>query len=87
MSPKGNKKLSSPASPATGSGPDGRIEIDDIKAKLGEIRGEVDAGTDRSRPLATYAAVGAVVVLVVVTFALGRRKGRRKSTWVEIRRL
>lgn len=75
------------SAPATGSGPDGRIEIGDIKAKLGEIRGEVDAGTDRAKPLATYAAVGGVVLLVVVTFALGRRRGRRRSTWVEIRRL
>jgi hypothetical protein len=87
MSSKDKKKSSAPPAPATGSGPDGRIEIDDIKAKLGEIRGEVDSGTDRARPLATYVAVGAVVALVAVTFVLGRRKGRRKSTWVEIRRL
>jgi hypothetical protein len=87
MSPKDKKKTSAPPAPATGSGPEGRIEIDDIKAKLGEIRGEVDEGKDRARPLATYAAVGAVVVVVAVTFVLGRRRGRRKSTWVEIRRL
>jgi hypothetical protein len=70
-----------------GSGPGGRVEIGDIKAKLGEIRGEVDETTESVRPIATYVAVAAVVVVVGVAFLLGRKRGRRKSTWVEIRRV
>lgn len=70
-----------------GSGPDGRVEIGDIRAKLGELAGEVDDTTSRAKPILTYVAVGAAVALVVVAFTLGRRKGRRKSTWVEVRRL
>jgi hypothetical protein len=73
--------------PATGSGPGGRVEISDIRAKLGEIRGEVDETTERAKPIALYGAVGATVVVIVIAFWLGRRRGRRKSTWVEIRRL
>jgi NaMN:DMB phosphoribosyltransferase len=71
----------------TGSGPDGQVEIGDIRAKLVEIRGEVDETTDRAKPIAIYAAVGGAVLLVVLAFVLGRRRGKRKATWVEIRRL
>lgn len=69
-----------------GSGPGGRIELSDIKEKLDEITGEVDEATRNARPMLTYAAVGAAVVVVSLAFLLGRRAGRRKSTWVEIRR-
>jgi hypothetical protein len=73
--------------PVRGSGPGGRVEIGDIRAKLTEIRGEVDETTDSVRPYATYAAVAGAVLVITVAFVLGRRRGRRKSTWVEIRRL
>jgi hypothetical protein len=78
-------KVSVPS--AQGSGPGGRVELTDIRTKLGEIRGEVDQTTEKVKPVATYAAVGGVVVVVILAFVLGRRRGRRKSTWVEIRRL
>ena len=71
----------------TGSGPGGRIEIGDIRSKLGELAGEVDETTTRAKPVLTYVAVGGAVALAVVAFALGRRRGRRRSTWVEVRRL
>ena len=70
-----------------GSGPGGRIEISDIKGKLEEIRGETDATIERSRSMVVAGAVAVAVVLVGVAFFLGRRRGKRKSTWVEIRRL
>jgi NaMN:DMB phosphoribosyltransferase len=73
--------------PVTGSGPGGRVELGDIRAKLVEIRGDVDQTVERNKPLAVYAAVGGAVALVVAAFLLGRKRGQRKSTWVEIRRL
>jgi hypothetical protein len=73
--------------PARGSGPGGRVEISDIRQKLEEIRGDIDETTEKAKPIATYAAVAGVIVAVGVAFWLGRRRGRRKSTWVEIRRL
>ena len=73
--------------PPSGRRPGERIEIGDIQAKLEEIRGNTDETAERVKPNATVAAVAGVVVIVVVAFALGRRRGRRKSTWVEIRRL
>lgn len=73
--------------PVTGSGPGGRVELGDIRSKLREIQGDVDQAVERNKPIATYIAVGGTVALVVLAFVLGRSRGKRKSTWVEIRRL
>jgi hypothetical protein len=83
MSPKRDDKA---AGAPEGTGPGGRVEISDIRAKLEEIRGEVNETTDSVRPYLTYAAVAGVVVVIAVAFLAGRKRGRRKSTWVEIRR-
>ncbi len=85
MSP--GSRRASRSGPVQGSGPDGRVEIGDIREKLAALRGEVDETTEAARPYLTYAAVGGVVALVALAFLAGRRRGRRKSTWVEIRRL
>jgi hypothetical protein len=69
-----------------GSGPGGKIEIVDIRSKLQEIRGEVDEKAESAKPIALYAGVAGVILVIVVAFVLGRRRGQRKSTWVEIRR-
>ena len=81
MSPK------SGSAPVTGSGPGGRIEVADIQGKLEEIRGDTTETAERAKPLLVIGAVAGAVVLVGAAFLLGRRRGRRKSTWVEIRRL
>ncbi len=85
MSPR--LKLPSSNGPVRGSGPGGRVEIGDIQSKLGEIRGDIDDKTQAAKPVLTYAAVAGVVLLVAAAFVLGRKKGRRASTWVEVRRL
>lgn len=65
----------------------GRITRADIEAKLRDMRGEVDKTADAARTpiLAVAGAVAGAVVLVA--FLLGKRRGRRKSTVVEIRRV
>jgi hypothetical protein len=73
--------------PVSGTGPNGRVELGDIRSKLVEIRGEVDETADKARPYLLYAAVGAAIVVVSAAFILGRKRGLRKATWVEIRRL
>jgi hypothetical protein len=70
-----------------GSGPGGRVEIVDIRSKLQEIRGEVDQKAETAKPVALYAGVGGVILVIVLAFLLGRSRGKRKTTWVEIRRL
>ncbi len=70
-----------------GSGPHGRIEITDIQSKLEEIRGDTNEVAEQARPVAAIGVVAGAVLLLGLAFVLGRRRGRRKSTWVEIRRL
>ncbi len=61
------------------------ISHDDIEQKFRELQGEVDIVTDDVRSYA--ASIGAVVVVVVAAFWLGRRRGRKTQTVVEIRRV
>jgi hypothetical protein len=63
------------------------ITRDDIENKFRELQGEVDVVTDDVRSYA--ATIGAVIVVtvVVVAFWLGRRRGRKTRTVVEIRRI
>ena len=64
------------------------ITRSDIEAKLREIRGTAeDAAPDvpATARRGGMVAVGAVAVLGA--FVLGRRRGRKKSTVVEIRRI
>lgn len=63
------------------------ISRDDIEAKLREIRGGTEAGADAARGAGLAALVGGLVLAVVVAYLLGRRKGRKRRTVVEIRRV
>ena len=63
------------------------IRRSDIESKLREIRGEVDSTADAAK-LPVMAVAGVAVVLVIgAAYLLGRRKGKKKSTVVEIRRV
>ena len=71
----------------TSVGQGGEVSRDDIEAKLRELRGEVDAVGESSRSVVGVVVVGVVVVVLAATYFLGRRKGRRKTTVVEVRRV
>lgn len=64
-----------------------RVDITDIRSKLEDIRGDTTEVAERAKPVAVLAGAAGVIVLVGMAFLLGRRRGRRKSTWVEVRRL
>ena len=71
------------------AGLDRKITPADIEAR---IRGLMPGGENAppvKETLPVAAAVGIVVVAAVVgvAFLMGRRKGRRKSTFVEIKRI
>jgi len=65
----------------------GEISRDDIEAKFRELRGDVDTVAQSARTYVGAAAVAAAVVVVGVSFLIGRRRGRRRTAVVEIRRL
>lgn len=64
-----------------------RITRDDIEAKLRELQGGVDEAADRAVSYVLVAGAAVLAGVVVVAFLLGRRRGRRKETYVEVRRL
>lgn len=66
---------------------DRKITRSDIEAKLQDIKGDVDTTTEQAKPVALAAAVAGVVALAAIAFMLGRRKGRKKTTVVEVRRV
>jgi hypothetical protein len=76
--------VSARKSPTTRTQP---ITKADIEAKLAEIGGEVDDQVANTKQLAITA--GAVVLAVVIAgvFLLGRRRGKKMTTIVEIRRV
>jgi len=63
------------------------IQRDDLEAKLRELQGEVTE--TRESATSTLVTVGAVVLVgvIAVAFLLGRRKGKKRTTVVEVRRL
>jgi hypothetical protein len=74
-------------SATTSVGEGGEISRDDIEAKLRELRGEVDAVGESSRSAIGVVVVGVIVVVIAATYFLGKRKGRRRTTVVEVRRI
>lgn len=63
------------------------ITRDDLEAKFRELQGEVDDTAEQAAGLAVVIGVGAAVALLAVAFYLGTRRGRRRTTVVEIRRV
>jgi hypothetical protein len=59
----------------------------DIEGKLREIRGLTDTTTEVAQEAAKPVLVILAVGVVVVAFLLGRRRGRKRSTIVEVRRI
>ena len=72
--------------PATSSA-QGTVTRADIEAKLAEIRGVTDTTTEvaqeASKPILVILGIG----LVIGAFLLGRRRGSKRSTIVEVRRV
>ncbi len=63
------------------------ISRDDIEAKFVELQDSVENATQSAAKTATKVAIGALILLVIVAFLLGRRRGRQGRTVVEVRRL
>ena len=67
--------------------PGEKITRADLEAKLREIGGEVDDQLTSTKQLAMTAGAIAVGLVLAGVFLLGRRRGKRLTTIVEIRRV
>jgi 1-aminocyclopropane-1-carboxylate deaminase/D-cysteine desulfhydrase-like pyridoxal-dependent ACC family enzyme len=65
----------------------GRITRDDLENKLRELEGGVEETKQSAQ--STLVTVGAVVLVLVIAIAFlsGRRKGTKRTTVVEVRRI
>jgi len=64
-----------------------RISRDDLEAKLREMSGGLDETVEAARPKLISSAVAGVILVVLVAYLLGRRRGRARSDIVEIRKV
>lgn len=62
------------------------VEKADLEAKLREIQGVIDETTDTARTAGMAVVIG-IVVLLLITFLMGRKKGKKGSARVEVYRL
>jgi hypothetical protein len=65
----------------------GEITRNDLETKFRELRGEVDSATDSAKQYVVVAGAVVAVTVIAVAFFLGRRRGKRSTTVVEVRRL
>ncbi len=63
------------------------VTRDDIEAKLREIKGEARETASSAAPVGIAVGAVALVAVVGIAYFLGRRRGRKRSTVVEIRRI
>jgi hypothetical protein len=63
------------------------ITRNDLESKLRELQGEVDDTKESAKT--TLVAVAAVVAVgvIAIAFLAGRRKGKKRTTVVEVRRI
>lgn len=64
-----------------------KVTKQDFESKFRELKGEVGAGAEQAKSYALAAAAVVVVGIAAVAFLAGRRRGKRKTTVVEIRRI
>ena len=63
------------------------ITRDDLEAKFREVQGGTHAGTDAARGVGKATGALVAVAAVGIAYMLGRRRGRRRRTIVEVRRI
>lgn len=64
-----------------------KISADDVEAKLRAFQGQIQGKVDDKKNTLFAAGAGAVSILMILFFLLGKRSGKKKSTIVQIKRL
>ena len=63
------------------------ITREDLEAKFGQFKNELENAAGAARNTATKVGLVAAVVLLILAFVLGSRRGKANKTIVEVRRL
>jgi uncharacterized membrane protein YvbJ len=63
------------------------IRLSDIESKLRQIDDDVRTRVSDKRQTIVASAVVTALVVLLLAYLFGKRSGRKKSTFVEIRRL
>lgn len=66
---------------------DERITPNDLRDRFNALQGEVDSTTESAKGMALAAGAVVAVAVVLGVFVLGARRGRKRTTVVEIRRV
>ena len=72
---------------AASRAPSDRITRDDLEDKFRELEGDAREQVVSARSTLVTAGVVAALLVLLLAFLLGTRKGRKRSTVVEIRRV
>jgi hypothetical protein len=64
-----------------------KISRDDLEAKFRAIKGDVDQRALAAKDSAKPFLIGGAVLVLFLTYLIGKRVGKKKSTVVEIRRI
>ncbi len=66
---------------------DAKVTPEHLRAKFGELQLEVDTTTGAAKDTAVTVAAAIAVVVVLSVFAIGLRRGKKRTTIVEVRRV
>jgi len=64
----------------------GHVSRDDIETKFRELQGDVNEQAESARSMAATIGAAVAVAVVLGVFLLGKRRGRKKTTTIEVRR-
>jgi hypothetical protein len=64
-----------------------RITRDDLESKLREIAGPVEDNVERAQSMSVAVGVAVGAALVITAYFFGRRRGRKRTPVIEIRRI
>lgn len=64
-----------------------RVTIEDIEARFRDLAGTTTATVERAKLPLVGGGVAAAVLVMVLLYLLGRRRGRKRATVLEIRRI
>ena len=63
------------------------ITREDLRAGFAGLQGEVTEQAQSARDTIILIGAGAVAVVAVIAFVLGKKKGKQDKTFIEIRRV